>query len=308
MQNRSWLLVPGDSERKLGKAFATGADVIVVDLAESVAIGAKHDARRMAVEWLEAHRRQILENRRLGRWVRINPFESRQWREDLIAVAGAAPDGIVLPDTAGTESVRQLAAELYELEQTRQVPSGSIKIMPVLGSSALAASSILAFAEAGLPRLAGMTWDADKLARSIGAAPCRDAGKGWTGALALTRAQVLLAAHANGILAIETCCSDADEEAGKAAVRDARADGFSGMFAAHPSQIAEINAAFSPTHDEIEFARRVIAVFDASSDSDELQIDRRTIGPNQLRQAQRLLHIEAAPDQHAARPPILRPA
>ncbi|MFI4983242.1 MAG: aldolase/citrate lyase family protein, partial [Nevskiales bacterium] len=204
MQNRSWLLVPGDSERKLGKAMATGADIIVVDLADSVLVAAKNDARRMAVDWLNAHRRQILESRRLGRWVRINPFESRQWREDLIAVVRAAPDGIVLPNAASTEVVRQLAAELYELEQASQVPSGSIKIMPVLGSSVHSACAILSFADVSLPRLAGITWDADKLAQAIAATRKHDARLGWTAALGLVRAQALLVAHANGVFAVES--------------------------------------------------------------------------------------------------------
>jgi citrate lyase subunit beta/citryl-CoA lyase len=309
MQNRSWLLVPGDSDRKLGKAMATGADIVVVDLADSVPVAAKNDARRMAADWLNAHRRQILESRRLGRWVRINPFESRQWREDLMAVVRAAPDGIVLSNATGTEAVRQLAAELYELEQANQIPSGSIKIMPVLGSSAHSACSILSFADVALPRLAGITWDADKLALAIGATRQRDTRLGWAAALGLVRAQVLLAAHANGVLAVETCCTDGeDSKALKAAVQDARADGFTGMFAIHPAQVAEVNAAFTPTPEEIEYARRIVAVFEANGESGELQIDRRTIGQSQLQQARRMLHLESAQAQSPARMPILRTA
>ncbi len=310
MQNRSWLMVPGDSERKLGKALATGADVIVVDLAESVALTAKQDARRLAVEWLNAHRRQILESRRLGRWVRINPFDSQQWREDLLAVVHAAPDGIVLPEAAGPEAVRQLAAELYELEQTNQVPSGSIKIMPMVGGCAHSAAAIPTFADAALPRLAGISWDAERLARSIGATRHHDARGNWTGALGLVRAQALIAAHANGILAIESRCDHAIEDKRFAGlVNDARADGFAGMFASHPSQIAEINSTFTPSADELEQARRIVAVFDANAGSGDILIDRRTIDRNQLQQARRLLHIEAPGDEaQAARTPILRPA
>ena len=308
MQNRSWLLVPGDSDRKLGKAMATGADNIVVDLADSVPVVAKNDARRMAVEWLNAHRRQILENRRLGRWVRINPIESRQWREDLMAVVQAAPNGIVMPNVTGTEAVRQLAAELYELEQAHQIPTGSIKIMPVLGASAHAACSILSFADIALPRLAGITWDADRLAMAIGATRQHHA-QGWTAALGLVRAQALLVAHANGVLAVEACCTDArDAETLKAVIQDARADGFTGMFATHPLQVAEINAVFTPTTEEIEQARRIIAVFEANGDLGEFQVDRRTVGKTQLQRARRVLNLESAPEQSPARLPILRTA
>lgn len=310
MQYRSWLLVPGDNDRKLGKAMATGADVVIVDLADSVSVPAKNDARRMAVEWLNAYRRQIIENRRLGRWVRINPVESRQWREDLVAIVRAAPDGIILPNASGTEPVRQLAAELYELEQANQLPSGSIKIMPVVGTTAHAACSIPAFSDLVLPRMTGIAWDADKLATAIGASRKHDARLGWTGALALARAQVLLAAHANGLFAVETCCSEAeDPKVLKGTITDARADGFTGMLAAHPSQVPEINTAFTATPEEIEHARRIIAIFEASAGDGEFQVDRRTVGPHQLQYARRLLNIDN-PQEHApaTRMPILRTA
>lgn len=311
MQYRSWLLVPGDNERKLGKAMATGADVVVVDLADTVSVPAKNDARRMAAEWLTAYRRQIIENRRLGRWVRINPVESRQWREDLMAIVPTAPDGIILPNAAGTEPVRQLAAELYELEQANQLPSGSIKIMPVVGTTAHAASSIAAFADVTLPRMSGIAWDPDRLATAIGASRKHDARVGWSGALALARAQTLLAAHANGVFAVETCCIEAeDPKVLKDAIDDARVDGFTGMLASHPSQVAGINTAFTPTPEEIEHARRIVAVFEANRDMNEFQIDRRTVGPHQLKYAKRLLHIDGEqPEQApAVRMPILRTA
>lgn len=310
MQNRSWLLVPGDNDRKLGKAMATGADIVIVDLADTVSLPAKNDARRMAVEWLNAYRRQIIEHRRLGRWVRINTIDSRQWREDLVAIVQGAPDGIVLPNVSGAEPVRQLAAELYELEQAHQVPSGSIKIMPVLGTSAHAACTIPAFADVVLPRMSAIAWDPDRLASAIGATRKHDASLGWTAALGLVRAQVLLAAHANGLLAMESCCLETEDEALlKAPVRDARADGFSGMIATHPSQVSEINKVFTPTPEEIEQARRIVAIFEANADIGEFQIDRRTIGGQQLQQARRLLNIAGPQEQApAVRMPILRTA
>ena len=114
MAVRSWLFVPGDSEKKLGKIATTGADVVIVDLEDSVSFENKVRARDMAREWLQAHRQQVTE-RKMGRWVRINALDSRMWREDLLAVLPGAPDGIMLPKSAGPESVQQLGAELYEL-------------------------------------------------------------------------------------------------------------------------------------------------------------------------------------------------
>jgi len=102
MAMRSWLFVPGDSEKKLGKAAATGADVVIVDLEDSVAPANKPRARELARDWLSAHRQQVAE-RKFGRWVRINALDSRMWRDDLVAVLPGAPDGIMLPKSAGPE-------------------------------------------------------------------------------------------------------------------------------------------------------------------------------------------------------------
>jgi hypothetical protein len=83
---RSGLLVPADSEAKLIKAPEVGADVVVLDLAESVAPDAKPRARELAAAWLRRHGQQVTAERRFARWVRINPLDSRMSRDDLIAV------------------------------------------------------------------------------------------------------------------------------------------------------------------------------------------------------------------------------
>ena len=129
MANRSWLFVPGDSERKLAKAASTGADAIIVDLEDAVAAEARPAARILTAEWLAAHRPQVAQ-RRLERWVRINPLDTPYWREDIVAVMRGAPDGIVLPKASGPEQLRQLAAEIYELEQRNGVSSGSTPNRP----------------------------------------------------------------------------------------------------------------------------------------------------------------------------------
>lgn len=95
----------------MSKVAASGADVVIVDLEDLVTPDNKPRAREMAREWLGAHRQQVTE-RRMGRWVRINALDSRMWRDDLLAVLPGAPDGIMLPKSAGPESVQQLGAEL----------------------------------------------------------------------------------------------------------------------------------------------------------------------------------------------------
>ena len=169
MRYRSWLIVPGDSERKLGKSLATGADVVVVDLEATVPLDAKPAARALAAEWLIAHRRQVLEQSPMARWVRINSLESRQWRDDLLAVLPGAPEGIILPGAAGPETVREIAAELYELEQSNHLAAGSIKILPLAGETPRSALTIASYAESTMPRLAGLGWSADSLGTALNA-------------------------------------------------------------------------------------------------------------------------------------------
>lgn len=291
MAVRSWLFVPGDSEKKLSKVAASGADVVIVDLEDSVTHDNKPRAREMAREWLGAHRQQVTE-RRMGRWVRINALDSRMWRDDLLAVLPGAPDGIMLPKSAGPESVQQLGAELYELEQRSGVPANSTKILPLVSETAAAAITIPGYLGAPLPRLAGLTWGAEDLSAAIGASRKRDKDGQWTDAFRFARTQTLLTAHARGIMAIDTLHADfADEKGLKRVAEESRADGFAGMLAIHPAQVPIINAAFTPSEEELAEARAIVAAFSANPSAGALQIDRRMIDRPHLKLAQRLLGI-----------------
>ncbi|WP_374284921.1 CoA ester lyase [Novosphingobium sp.] len=291
MAVRSWLFVPGDSEKKLSKVAASGADMVIVDLEDSVTYDNKPRAREMAREWLSAHRQQVTE-RRMGRWVRINALDSRMWRDDLLAVLPGAPDGIMLPKSAGPESVQQLGAELYELEQRSGVPANSTKILPLVSETAAAAITIPSYLGAPLPRLAGLTWGAEDLSAAIGASRKRDKDGQWTDAFRFARTQTLLTAHARGIMAIDTLHADfADEKGLKRAAEESRADGFAGMLAIHPAQVPIINAAFTPSEEELAEARAIVAAFSANPSAGALQIDRRMIDRPHLMLAQRLLGI-----------------
>lgn len=291
MAYRSWLFVPGDSAKKLDKAAGTAADVIIVDLEDSVTPDNKQRAREQAVAWLNAHRRQVTE-RRLGRWVRINPLDSRDWREDLVAVMPGAPDGIMLPKSAGPESVQQLAAELYELEQRSAIPTGTTKVLALVSETAAAAIAIPAYATASLPRLAGLTWGAEDLSAAIGATRKRDKTGGWTETFRFARTQTLLTAHARGAMAIDTLHADfADTKGLQRAAEESRADGFTGMLAIHPAQCEIINAAFTPSDEDMAEARAIVDAFAANPSVGALQINGRMIDRPHLKLAQRLLGI-----------------
>ena len=290
MRYRSWLYVPGDSERKLGKALATGADVVVVDLDASVPLDAKRSARELAADWLKAHRRQVLEQSPMSRWVRINSLDSRLWRDDLLAVMPHAPEGVILPGALGPEALRQLAAELYELEQSNRLVPGSTRILPIVGESARSALTIASYADAAMPRLAGLAWSAEELGKAINATRQYEQKASWTEVFRFVRAQTLLTAHACGVMALEAMYSDVDDLKGlKATARIARADGFSGMIANHPAQVAEINSAFTPSESELDQARQIVAAYDDSPDDDAAPIDRRRVEIPQLKLAKQKL-------------------
>lgn len=289
---RSWLFVPGDSEKKLLKTAETGAHALIVDLEDAVAVSAKPAARRITRDWLEVHKRQIT-MRKQARWVRINAVETGLWQEDLAAVMSGAPEGIMLPKAEGPEQLRQVAAQIYELEQRHGIPNGQTRLLPLVSETPRAALTISAYMDASMPRLAGLTWGAEDLSAELGAARKRDANGQWTDAFRFVRAQTLLVAHARGVWAIDTLYADfRDLEGTKRAAEAARADGFAGMLAIHPSQVPLINAAFTPSEEELAHARAIVDAFAANPGVGALQLNGRMLDQPHLRQAKALLGID----------------
>ena len=222
--------------------------------------------------------------------MRINALDTPLWRDDLAAVMPAAPAGIMVPKAAGPEQLQMLAAELYELEGRCGIATGTTKMLPLVSETPAAALSIPAYAEAVIPRLAGLTWGAEDLSAAIGASRKRDEAGRWTDAFRMVRSMVLLAAHARGVLAIDTLHADfRDIDGLRRIAAESRADGFAGMLAIHPSQVEVINEAFTPTEAEIADARAIVQAFAASPDAGVLQVDGRMVDQPHLEQARRLL-------------------
>jgi len=286
MAMRSWLFVPGDSQRKLDKAPGCGADVVIVDLEDAVAPPAKPAARMLAVEFLRRH----APTDRFGRWVRINPLDGPLWREDLAAVMPGAPAGIVVPKAAGPEQLQALAGELSVQEQRNGIPTGATRVLPLVSETPAAALGIASYVAAPLPRLAGLTWGAEDLSAAIGAARKRDERGVWLDAFRYVRAQVLLTAHARGVLAIDTLHAEfRDIDGLRRIAAGSYAEGFSGMLAIHPSQVPVINDAFTPREEEISRAEAIVNAFSANPGAGALQLDGQMIDQPHLEQARRLL-------------------
>lgn len=285
MPLRSWMFVPGDSEVKLSKVMALGADVVIVDLEDAVAPEAKSRAREMTAGWLAEQRRGGSQL-----WVRINPLDGDLWRQDLSAVMPSCPDGIVVPKASGPDQLETLASELCDLEQREGIATGSTLILPLVSETPRAALTVADYATRPIARLLGLTWGAEDLSAAIGASRKRDEAGEWTDLFRMVRAATLLTAHAAGISAIDTLHADfRDLDRLGQVARASYLDGFAGMLAIHPSQVAVINTAFSPSSVEREWAQRIVDAFAAQPGIGTLQLDGKMIDQPHLEQARRLL-------------------
>ncbi len=282
---RSFLFVPGDSEKKLAKAAGLGADALILDLEDSVAAAARPRAREALARFLAGRPAE----RRSQLWVRINPLDDPASVEDLEAVLGGRPDGIVQPKTRSPDDVRALGRRLDALEAEHGIEAGAVKILPIATETPRAVFTLGDFAT-GVPRLAGLTWGAEDLSAAIGAASHTGRDGRWTPPYQLARSLLLFAAHAAGVAAIETLHANyRDADGLRAAAARARRDGFTGMLAIHPSQVDVINAAFEPAAAELEWARRVVQVFADNPGAATVGLDGEMLDIPHLKRAQGIL-------------------
>ena len=279
---RSFLFVPGDSERKLDKAGGVGADAIIVDLEDSVSEDSRPRARELARDFIAG---------RDDAWLRINPVDSEQAVADLQAVMQSAPNGIMLPKARSADDATLLATRLDELESRYGIPAGQTRILPLCTERPRALFSLDSYVGA-TPRLAGLTWGAEDLSAALGARTSRDHEGHWLPPYELARSLCLFAAAAAEVPAIDTVYTDFRDAGGLAsyAARAAR-DGFSGMLAIHPAQVAVINDAFSPGEDEIRRAERIVALFRDNPGAGALALDGEMIDKPHLVQARRIIAL-----------------
>ena len=280
---RSLLFVPGDSEKKLAKSVGSGADVLIVDLEDSVVAGNKAAARRITRDFLAA--------KPAGPklFVRVNPLASGMTLDDLAAIVGAAPAGIVVPKAAGGDDIRRLDHYLSALEVREGVAPGSIATLPIASETATAMFTFQSYAGSSA-RLCGIMWGCEDLAADVGAAENRTAEGAYLEPFRLARSLCLFAAAAAGVAAIDTVFTDFRDDAGLAReAREAERTGFTAKAAIHPAQIAAINRAFTPDEAAIAWARRVVAAFAADPQAGVIGLDGKMLDRPHLRAAERVL-------------------
>ena len=281
MRLRSLLFVPGDRPERFDKAVASGADAIILDLEDSVAPAAKGTARDSVAAFLACART-------LPVFVRINPLDGDDAAADIAAIYSGKPDAIVLPKAEGAASVRRL------LDLT------PFPILPIATETPAAVFELGSYREVGR-HLVGLTWGAEDLPAAIGALTAREADGSYTAPYQLTRSLTLFGAHTAAIPALETVYPDfRDLDGLRSYATRGRRDGFAGMMAIHPAQVAVINEAFSPGQAEIAHARAVVAAFEAQPDAGVLQLDGKMIDAPHLKAARRVLAQSVAPAEAGA--------
>ena len=285
---RSFLFVPGDSERKFAKAESTAADALVLDLEDAVAADRIDIARGMVREYLSSHR----DRTRTQLWVRINPLSTEKALPDLAAIVAGAPDGILLPKTTSGNDAILLDHYLSALEVREGIEAGSIRIFAVATETAEAMFTLGSFAGCS-KRLWGMTWGAEDLSAAIGASTNRDESGELEFTFRLARSMCLLAAKAADVEPIDTVFTNfKDSEALFRESQAARRIGFTGKIAIHPDQVEPINRAFTASAEDIEYANRVIAAFAAGVGT--VALDGKMLDMPHLKQARRVLAMAQA--------------
>jgi len=287
LDTRSWLFAPGDSERKMEKATASAAGVVLFDLEDAVAEGEKPAARARTSAFLAA---QPSDRSRL--WVRINPLQGPHALADLAAVVPPRPGGIMLPKSCGRADVERLDHYLSALEVAAGIEPGTTAVIALVTETA--ASMFTTGTYAGAPRLTALTWGAEDLADAVGAVHNRNPDGSYAFTYELARSLCLLGAAAAGVAPIETIHGDFRDEAGlRRRAEQARRSGFQGMLAIHPAQAEVINEAFTPSAEEVKAAQEIVDLFAASPGAGVMAHKGAMLDRPHLARAQALLGLAA---------------
>jgi citrate lyase subunit beta / citryl-CoA lyase len=278
---RSMLFVPGDSPRKFERAKRSGADALILDLEDSVAINVKPDARRNVAS--------MLDQREPGQTivVRVNAFDTGMTLHDLQAIVGKA-DGVMLPKCSCGQDVDRMSHYLDAFEVAAGIEPGRTAILPIVTENGRSLLSLGDYRNCG-KRLSGLVWGAEDLAADVGATEKRDAN-GYHGPFRLARDLCLLAAAAAGVPAIDTVYIDIRDLSGlEKEAREARRDGFAAKMVIHPSHVETVNLAFGDSERDVLWARQVVEAFDASPGAAVFRLDGQMIDYAHVALARKIL-------------------
>ena len=279
---RTFMFAPGNHPRKVEKVFGLGADVVILDLEDAVAVSEKIGARQAVVEAMK-------KPRQCKGYVRVNASDTPFCYGDLLAVVGDWLDGLVLPKIESAAQLLTIDWLLAQLERERGMTTGHIDLMPIIETGkGLAAVREIAGAGSRVRRL------------SFGAADyTRDMGMRWTmeeDELLSVRSEIVLASRVAGLEPpIDTVFVHIGKhgDALRRTTQLARDLGFQGKLCIHPEQVAPINEIFTPSEAEITHATKIVEAFKAAeaSGSASIQVEGHFVDYPVVEQAKRVLAI-----------------
>ena len=249
---RALLFMPGDDPKKIATGAALGADCIIMDLEDGVALNRKQAARDTVYQAMTGG---MIDFWRTERLVRLNPADSGLQEADIDATIRASPDGYVIPKAERADDLRALAERLSVEEDRLGIELGTIKLLAII-ETALGVVNLREIA-ASTDRLVALMFGAEDLAGSLGAVRTPGGDE-----VAYARSAVVIHAAAFKLQAIDTVYVDLRNEAGlRAATQSAMELGYTGKMAIHPAQVKTIVDVFTPSELEVIKARRLIDAY-----------------------------------------------
>lgn len=245
--------IPGASEKMLAKGLDTEADALVLDLEDAVVPELKDEARGVIAGWLAD-----ADFGRHEKVVRINPVDTPWFRADVEATMVNPPDAYLVPKIHGPDDVRLVDRVVSDLERQHGHPADSVKLI-VLGTETprglLAVDDLVC-----VPRIDALTWGAEDLSAAIGARRNRDAEGHYLPLFEHARTMTMLAAAAAGVQPLDTVWVDVTDPDGlRRDSWESASMGYTGKISIHPSQIDVINEIFTPSAEDVEEARELLA-------------------------------------------------
>ena len=283
---RTWLFAPGNHPRKVEKVFTVGADAVVLDLEDAVALEQKAATRDVVVDALKARRKRASHG-----YIRVNAIDTEFCYGDLYAVIGPWLDGILLPKVESAGQLKTIDWLMAQLERARGMAVGGLDMLPIIETGK---------GVAAIDDIAGSNTRVRRL--SFGAGDfTNDMGMVWTpdeNELMHARSAIALASRAAGLEApIDTVFIDLqDSEHLEKSARTALTLGYRGKLCIHPSQIEPVNAIFTPSAEEIARAQKHVEAFAAAEaeGSASIQVDGYYVDYPIVEKAQRTLALMAA--------------
>eukprot|EP00440_Ansanella_granifera_P059767 gb/GFBE01064778.1/.p1 GENE.gb/GFBE01064778.1/~~gb/GFBE01064778.1/.p1 ORF type:complete len:471 (+),score=111.24 gb/GFBE01064778.1/:1-1413(+) len=279
---RSLHFVPGGSQKFLDKALASKADALIIDLEDSVLPADKPAAREAVSRWMTD-----------TNWgnktvcVRINALDSGIWQQDVAAtMKSLKPDLFVVPKVSSRQDLDMLGDKIAECERQVGREVGGITLLPIV--SEVPEAPLRAHEIAQHPRVEAVTWGAEDLSAELGAKKRRDSAGAYLEVFQLCRSLTLLAAKGAKVQAIDTVFTDLKDLKGLRAEAEKSADtGFDGKLTIHPDQIDVVNAAFSPSSQELAEARELLEA--AKGQVGAFRFKGQMVDIPHFKQAQRML-------------------